>query len=68
MEVNLLSIELENLSQKTLDLWAKKKTVEGKQLWLPLLAHLIDTEKTINFLFNTWLSSGTKKIFNNVHV
>ncbi|GAT17958.1 CRISPR-associated helicase Cas3' [Secundilactobacillus silagei] len=56
-----MSIELENLSQKTLDLWAKKKTVEGKQLWLPLLAHLIDTEKTINFLFNTWLSSGTKK-------
>jgi CRISPR-associated endonuclease/helicase Cas3 len=41
-------------------LWGKKRTEDGQELWLPLLTHLLDTEKTINWLFNHWLSDNQK--------
>ncbi|KRM12890.1 CRISPR-associated helicase/endonuclease Cas3 [Lentilactobacillus farraginis] len=50
-----------NLSKTELDLWAKKRTENGSQLWLPLIAHLVDTQNTINWLFNHWLSAGQRQ-------
>lgn len=50
-------ILLENITS----LWAKKKSIDGNHYWLPLLAHLIDTKNTINWLFNHWLSNGQRK-------
>jgi CRISPR-associated endonuclease/helicase Cas3 len=46
------------LSKSATQLWAKKRTTDGTQLWLPLIVHLIDTEQVINWLFNHWLSQG----------
>lgn len=43
-------------------LWAKKRTVDGRQEWLPLLAHLNDTGQMSTQLFNLWLSDGTKRV------
>ncbi|BDR57041.1 CRISPR-associated helicase Cas3' [Xylocopilactobacillus apis] len=48
------------ISLKSKSLWAKKRTEDGVWLWLPLMAHLIDTENTIGWLLNHWLSEGTK--------
>ncbi|BDR60581.1 CRISPR-associated helicase Cas3' [Lactobacillus xylocopicola] len=42
-------------------LWAKKRTDNGEQLWLPLLAHLIDTANVINWLLSHKVCEGTKK-------
>lgn len=50
-----------NLSKTELDLWAKKRTENGSQLWLPLIAHLVDTQNTINWLFNHWLSASQRQ-------
>ncbi|WP_369395681.1 CRISPR-associated endonuclease Cas3'' [Lacticaseibacillus thailandensis] len=41
-------------------MWAKKTEVDNQPLWLPLLTHLEDTRRTINMLFNTWLSEGQR--------
>ncbi|MDF7668684.1 CRISPR-associated helicase Cas3' [Lactobacillus sp. ESL0703] len=49
------------LSKKTLALWAKKNTENGQQRWLPLIAHLTDTKKVINFLYNHWLSNNQRQ-------
>lgn len=51
-----------DLSKKEVTLWAKKRSEEGEQLWLPLIAHLIDTQNTINWLFNHWLSEDQHQI------
>lgn len=51
------------LSTKATTLWAKKRPTEnGKQLWLPLIIHLIDTQNVINYLFNQWLSPNQRRI------
>lgn len=50
------------LSKQGLALWAKKRTEDGEQLWLPLIAHLVDTQNTINWLFNHWLSEGQRQL------
>lgn len=42
-------------------LWAKKRSEDGVHYWLPLIAHLIDTQNTINWLFNHWLSDGQRQ-------
>lgn len=55
-------IDFQNLDSKVVNLWAKKKTIAGNQLWLPLIAHLYDTEQTIEWLWKNWLSDGTKSI------
>ncbi|WP_262314595.1 CRISPR-associated helicase Cas3' [Lacticaseibacillus parakribbianus] len=41
-------------------LWAKKRTEDGRQAWLPLLAHLEDTERVINWLYQHWLSDSQR--------
>ncbi|WP_461224032.1 CRISPR-associated helicase Cas3' [Lacticaseibacillus suihuaensis] len=41
-------------------LWAKKRTEDGRQTWLPLLAHLEDTERVINWLYQHWLSDAQR--------
>ncbi|GET10237.1 CRISPR-associated helicase cas3 [Ligilactobacillus agilis] len=51
-----------NLSNAAKSLWGKKKTDNGQQLWLPLVAHLIDTKNVINWLFNHWISDGQREI------
>lgn len=43
-------------------MWAKKRSEDGEQHWLPLVAHLIDTQNTINWLFNHWLSDGQRQL------
>ncbi|MFC6180749.1 CRISPR-associated helicase Cas3' [Lactiplantibacillus daowaiensis] len=48
------------VSKQAASLWAKKKSVNGKQYWLPLIMHLIDTQNTIDWLFKNWLSEGQK--------
>lgn len=49
------------LSKRCLSLWGKKKVENGQPLWLPLVAHLTDTQKVINFLYNQWLSQGQQE-------
>lgn len=44
------------LSKQALSLWAKKENRDGQELWLPLLAHLIDTQNVINWLYYHWLN------------
>ena len=41
-------------------LWAKKKDNAGKFWWLPLSMHLQDTMAVMRFLWQHWLSTGTK--------
>ncbi|WP_338208595.1 CRISPR-associated helicase Cas3' [Lactiplantibacillus paraxiangfangensis] len=50
------------LSKQAMSLWAKKRSEDGQQYWLPLITHLIDTQNTINWLFNQWLCDGQKQI------
>ncbi|NRO60596.1 hypothetical protein IMAU60201_01144 [Lactobacillus helveticus] len=41
------------LSNKTLSLWGKKNVNDdNEKMWLPLIAHLIDTKNVINWLYN----------------
>ena len=49
-----------NLSDKALALWGKKTVEDGQELWLPLIAHMIDTKNVINWLYNHWLSDGQR--------
>lgn len=55
------------LTKREQILWAKKKTEEGNQLWLPLITHLIDTQNVINWLFNHWISDGQHQLIENGH-
>ena len=50
------------LSKQATVLWAKKRSEEGRQYWLPLIVHLTDAQKTINWLFNQWLCDGQRQI------
>lgn len=43
-------------------LWGKKQSENGEELWLPLLVHLIDTERTINWLYHHWLTNSQRQI------
>lgn len=49
------------ISKQTTALWAKKRSEDGEQYWLPLVVHLIDTQNTINWLFYHWLSPGQRQ-------
>ncbi|MFC6295085.1 CRISPR-associated helicase Cas3' [Lactiplantibacillus daoliensis] len=50
------------LSEQASVLWAKKRSEDGRQYWLPLIVHLTDAQKTINWLFNQWLCDGQRQI------
>ncbi len=50
------------ISDQAAVLWAKKRSEDGYQYWLPLIVHLTDTQKTINYLFTHWLSPGQQRI------
>ena len=45
--------------------WAKKKEVNGKFLWMPLMQHLEDTGSVSVLLWEHWLSEGQKKFIKN---
>lgn len=52
-----------NLSKNVSGIRAKwKRNKDGKQLWLPLIVHLIDTSNTMSWLYKNWLSDGQKQI------
>ncbi|MCI1985272.1 MAG: CRISPR-associated helicase Cas3' [Lactobacillus sp.] len=53
--------ELTAISHATQTLWAKKRTEDGQQYWLPLIAHLSDTMHVINWLTNQWLADGQRE-------
>ena len=53
------------LTNRETSLWAKKRFEDGKMLWLPLIVHLIDCTKVINWLFSYWLDAGQKKLLTN---
>lgn len=50
------------LSRQATSLWAKKRSVDGQQFWLPLVVHLTDTQNVINWLFTHWLSPGQRRL------
>ncbi|WP_204120794.1 CRISPR-associated helicase Cas3' [Levilactobacillus sp. 244-2] len=50
------------ISRQASALWARKRSEDGQEYWLPLIAHLLDTKNVINWLFNNWLSSGQKQV------
>lgn len=45
--------------------WAKKKEVNGKFLWMPLMQHLEDTGSVSVLLWEHWLSEGQKNFIRN---
>lgn len=51
---------MKKLTAAETDLWAKKRSHDGQQLWLPLITHLIDTKNVIWWLFNHWLCDGQR--------
>lgn len=53
---------MKNLSQQASSLWAKKENQDGQELWLPLITHLLDTKKVINWLYNNWLNGSQREI------
>lgn len=50
------------LSKRALSLWAKKENCDGQELWLPLVAHLIDAQNVINYLYSHWLNDNQRLI------
>lgn len=52
------------LSTEAKNLWGKKKIdkVTGEEKWLPLIVHLLDTQNTIEYLYNNWLNESQRKI------
>lgn len=50
------------VSKRAAALWAKKRSTDGQQLWLPLIVHLIDTQNVANYLFNQWLSPSQQRL------
>ncbi len=50
------------LSNQAKSLWAKKENRDGQELWLPLVAHLIDAQNVIHWLYNNWLNESQKSV------
>ncbi|MBB1062859.1 CRISPR-associated helicase Cas3' [Limosilactobacillus fastidiosus] len=50
------------LSNRAKSLWAKKENNDGQELWLPLVAHLMDAKNVINWLYNIWLDDSQKSV------
>lgn len=55
-------IEEIKLSIQPKTLWAKKRLVDGRGEWLPLIAHLVDTMNISRMLFNQWLSPEQREL------
>lgn len=53
---------MSKLSKRALSLWAKKENREGQELWLPLVAHLVDTKNVINWLYTHWLNDSQRQV------
>lgn len=52
-----------SLSPAAKDLWAKKEVnSHGRELWLPLITHLIDTAHTMSWLYAHWLNSSQRQL------
>lgn len=51
-----------NFNSELLSLWGKKAKVDQQYLWLPLMAHLIDTKNVIGYLYANYLSDSQRKI------
>ena len=54
---------MKKLSRYAKNLWGKKATQDKTELWLPLIAHMIDTKNVINWLYNHWLNQGQRNLF-----
>ncbi|MFD1485499.1 CRISPR-associated helicase Cas3' [Lacticaseibacillus baoqingensis] len=52
--------EFGSLSIAAKTLWAKKRSEDGHEYWLPLVAHLNDTMRVIHWLANNWLADGQR--------
>lgn len=50
------------LSNQAKSLWAKKENRDGQELWLPLVAHLIDTQNVIHWLYTNWLDDSQQSL------
>lgn len=51
------------LSKAAQNLWGKKDIdKDGKELWLPLIIHMIDTKNVIRFLYYQFLNQGQHNI------
>lgn len=53
---------MENLSEQAKILWAKKENRDGEERWLPLVAHLIDAQNVMNWLYEHWLNDGQRTL------
>lgn len=51
-----------NFSSELLSLWGKKAKIGQQYLWLPLMAHLIDTKNVIGYLYTNYLTDSQRKI------
>ena len=52
------------MSTEIYKLWGKKKVYDNKLYWLPLLTHLNDTQATIKYLYQNYLSQNQRSIIN----
>ncbi len=50
------------LSEKAKSLWAKKNRDPTRKEWLPLYVHLRDTAEVCEYIFDSWLSEGSRKL------
>lgn len=50
------------LTSRETSLWAKKHVDDGEMLWLPLVAHLVDCSRVMNWLFYHWLNAGQREL------
>jgi CRISPR-associated endonuclease/helicase Cas3 len=48
------------LSRPAQSIWAKKSSMDGDMLWLPLCAHMSDSVQVARKLWNQWLSEGVR--------
>lgn len=52
------------MSTEIYKLWGKKKAYKDTLYWLPLLTHLNDTQATIKYLYENYLSQNQRDIIN----
>lgn len=52
------------MSKEICNLWGKKKAYKDTLYWLPLLTHLKDTQATIKYLYENYLSQNQRNIIN----
>lgn len=55
-------IKMVELTSAAKALWGKKTVHNDQELWLPLVAHLVDTKNVMQWLYEEWIGEGTKAI------